>query len=69
MAYEMKILDLKEEFEAKEEACNELKKACKQTMLCHQNKHITLKKKFVQNEELLKERKVKKVHFSARKAG
>ena len=65
----MKILDLEEVLEDKEEAYNKLERACKEAMLYHQNKCVTLKKKFMQNEELLKERKVKKACFSSRKVG
>ena len=65
---EMKTLDLEEELEVKDKACKELEEACKETLLYHQNKYVTLKKKFVQNKELLKKRKAKKVHFSTRKA-
>ena len=60
----MSMLKLEEELEEKVEACNELEEACKETVFHCQNTNNALKKEMTQNEELLKERKVKKAHFS-----
>ena len=64
----MKALDPNEALEEKEAFCNELEIICEETMLHHQNKCVCLKKKLTRNEELLKEKKVKKVYFYTRKA-